>query len=124
MIGRLVWQALCKGQICQCARILSTSALICRSFHTLESGTPMFTNFWNFFHELQSYYRLQRLKFYYISLHILRGYIFFLPNFPEATFIQGATSIPDSRVKGCFLELPTQITVDSGLGFSKKATKS
>ena len=53
--------------------------------------TPMFINFFLNFQGLRSYY----LKdFYYISLHIL----FFLSNFPEDTFIQGATSIPDSRV--------------------------
>ena len=63
-------------------------------------GTPTFINFWNYFQGLRSYYVLKRLIFYYISLHILRGYvyIFFLSNFPEATFIQGAMSIPDSRV--------------------------
>ena len=30
--------------------------------------------------------------------------LFFLSNFPEATFIQGATSIPDSRVLDCDFE--------------------
>ena len=64
----------------------------------------MFNNFLNSFQALRSYYELKILKFYYISLHILRVYVyFFLSNFPEATFIQGATSIPDSRVL-----LPTQ----------------
>ena len=38
--------------------------------------TPTFINFWDFFQGLQSYYGLKRLKFYYISLHILRGYIY------------------------------------------------
>ena len=33
-------------------------------------------NFWNLFQELQSYYGLQKLKFYYISLYILRGYVY------------------------------------------------
>ena len=36
----------------------------------------MFINFWNFFQGLQSYYGLKGLKFYYISLHILRGYVY------------------------------------------------
>ena len=35
----------------------------------------------------------------YIRLHIFNGLcLFFLSNFPEATLIQGATFIPDSRV--------------------------
>ena len=38
--------------------------------------TPMFINFLNFFQGLRSYCELKRLKFYYISLHILRGYIY------------------------------------------------
>ena len=33
-------------------------------------------DFWNFFKGLQFYYRLIRFKFYYISLHILRGYFY------------------------------------------------
>ena len=41
------------------------------------------------------FFGLKRLKFHYISLHILRG---FLPNFPEATFIQRAISISDSSI--------------------------
>ena len=49
-------------------------------FLTLESEinvrTPMLINFWNFFQGLLSYYGLKRLKFYYISLHILGGYIY------------------------------------------------
>ena len=36
--------------------------------------TPTFINFWNFFQGLGSYYGLKSLIFYYISLHILRGY--------------------------------------------------
>ena len=38
---------------------------------------PTFINFWNFFQGLWSYYGLKRLKFYYISLRVLRGYIHF-----------------------------------------------
>ena len=38
--------------------------------------TPIFINFWNFFPGAQSYYRLKRIKFYYISLHILRSYAY------------------------------------------------
>ena len=38
--------------------------------------TPTFINFWNFFQGLRSYYGLKRLKFYWISLHILRGYVY------------------------------------------------
>ena len=38
--------------------------------------TPTFINFLNFFQGLRSYCELKRLKFYYISLHILRGYIY------------------------------------------------
>ena len=61
--------------------------------------TPTFISFWNFFQGLRFYYGLKRLKFYFISLHILRSYIYsFLSNFPEATFIQGATFISDSIV--------------------------
>ena len=48
--------------------------------NTLVSGinilTPMFIYFWNFFQGLRSHYGLKKLKFYYISLHILRGYSF------------------------------------------------
>ena len=62
--------------------------------------TPRFINFWKFFQGLQSYYGLKRLKFYYIHTfaHFKGLPLFFLSNFPEDTFIQGATSIPDSRV--------------------------
>ena len=38
--------------------------------------TPTFINFWNIFQGLRSYYGLKRHKFYYISLHILRGYVY------------------------------------------------
>ena len=38
--------------------------------------SPTFINFLNFFQGLRSYYGLKRLKFYYISLHILRGYVY------------------------------------------------
>ena len=63
--------------------------------------TPTFINFGIFFLGLQSYYGLQRLhKFaHYKGLRL-----FFLSNFPEAMFIQGATSIPDSRVYQFFQE--------------------
>ena len=37
---------------------------------------PYFYQFLEFFQGLQSYYRLKRLKSYYISLHILRGYVY------------------------------------------------
>ena len=56
------------------------------SYHTLASTiaysrvrnkhTPMFIKFWNFFQWLRSYCGLKRLKFYYISLHILRDYVY------------------------------------------------
>ena len=50
----------------------------------LNKHTSTFINFWNFFQGLLTYYGFKRLKFYYISLHILRGYVyFFLSNFPE-----------------------------------------
>ena len=39
--------------------------------------TPTFIKFWNFFQGLWSYYGLKRLQFYYISLHILRGYVYY-----------------------------------------------
>ena len=39
--------------------------------------TPTIINFWNFFQGLWSYYGLKRHKFYYISLHILRGYVYY-----------------------------------------------
>ena len=38
--------------------------------------TPTFINFWNFFQGVRSYSGLKRLSFYYISLHILRGYVY------------------------------------------------
>ena len=38
--------------------------------------TPTFTNSSNFFQGLRSFYGLKRLKFYYISLHILWGYVY------------------------------------------------
>ena len=37
---------------------------------------PSFINFWNFIQGLQSYCGLKSLKFYYISLHILSGYVY------------------------------------------------
>jgi hypothetical protein len=40
--------------------------------------TLTFIDFWNFFQGLLSYCGLKRLKFYYISLHILRGYPSFI----------------------------------------------
>ena len=72
--------------------------------------SPMFIKFW------KSYYGLKRLKFYYISLHILRGYVyFFLSNFPEATFIQGAAFIPDSRVGAYIIDnILAQTRINSG----------
>ena len=39
--------------------------------------TPTFIDFCHFLQGLQSYYGLKRLKFYCISLHILRGYIYY-----------------------------------------------
>ena len=45
-----------------------------RKIHTLESGINI--PLWIFFQGLQSYYRLKRIKFYYISFHILRGYVY------------------------------------------------
>ena len=45
-------------------------------------------------------YELKDLNFT-TCLKVLRGYVYsFLSNFPEATFIQGTKSIPDSRVVG------------------------
>ena len=38
--------------------------------------TPTLINFWNFFQGLRSYSGLKRLKVYYISLHILGGYVY------------------------------------------------
>ena len=38
--------------------------------------TPTLINFWYFFQGLRSYYGFKRLTFYYISLHILRGYVY------------------------------------------------
>ena len=60
--------------------------------------TPMFINFWNFFQGLRSYYGLKRLRFYYISLHILRGYVYsFCQIFQRLRLFKGlSTSIPDS----------------------------
>ena len=49
----------------------STSQSRVRNKHT-----PTFINFRNFFQGLRSYYGLNRPKFYYISLNILRGYIY------------------------------------------------
>ena len=67
-------------------------------FTILKSGINiplMFINFWNFFQGLQSYYGLKGLHKF---AHFKGLRLFFLSNFPEATFIQGATSILDSRV--------------------------
>ena len=47
---------------------------------------------------------LKDLDFTTVSLQILRGYV--LTNCPEATFIQGATSILDSRVLISILMMP------------------
>ena len=52
----------------------SDSIFIFRIFR--NKCTPTFIIFWNFFQGLLSYYRLKRLKFYYISLHIFRGYVY------------------------------------------------
>ena len=41
-----------------------------------NKNTPTFINFWNFFQGLRSYYGLKSLKFQYISLHILKGYVY------------------------------------------------
>ena len=74
--------------------------------NTLESGINIprtYINFWNSFQGLLSYYGLKRLKLYYISLHILGATFIFLSNFPEATFIQGAMFIRDSRVWICLI---------------------
>ena len=60
--------------------------------------TTTFINFWIFFQGLWSYYRLKKLYILYKFEHFKGLRLFFLSNFPEATFIQGATSIPDSRV--------------------------
>ena len=38
--------------------------------------TPTLINFWYFFQGLRSYYGLKRLKIYYLSLHILKGYVY------------------------------------------------
>ena len=61
--------------------------------YTLESGIevgPTVINFWNFFQELRSYYGLKILKFYYISLHILRGYVYsFCQSFQRLRLFKG-----------------------------------
>ena len=52
-----------------------------------------------FFQGLLPYSRLHRAYFSCISISLIWAtLIFFLPNFPGATFIQGATLIPDPRV--------------------------
>ena len=69
--------------------------------YTVESGinVTLRSLFLDFFQGLRSYYGLKRLRFYYISLHILRAtFILFVKFSRGYTFIQGATSIPDSRV--------------------------
>ena len=60
----------------------------------------MFINFVNFFKGLWSYYGLKRFEFYYITLHILRGYVYsFCQIFQILHLFKGlSTSIPDSRV--------------------------
>ena len=58
---------------------------------TLESGINIplhLLSFGIFFRGLQSYYGLKSLKFYYISLLILRIKGLCLSNFQQATFIQ------------------------------------
>ena len=49
------------------------------------------------FQGLRSYYGLKRILLHKFA-HFKGLRLFFLSNFPEATFIQGATSIPASRV--------------------------
>ena len=46
--------------------------------YTVESGinVTLRSLFLDFFQGLLSYYGLKRLRFYYISLHILRGYVY------------------------------------------------
>ena len=56
--------------------------------------TPTFINFRNFFQGLRL--RLKTLLHKFAHFKGLRSFL--LSNFPEAMFIQGATSIPDSRV--------------------------
>ena len=64
--------------------------------------TPTFINFVIFFLGLQSYYGLKRLHKF---AHFEGLRLFFLSNFPEAMFIQGATFIPDSRVISQFIAI-------------------
>ena len=67
---------------------------------------PKFINFWNFFQALWSYYGLKRDKFYCISLHILRGYIYSFCQTSRATFI------PDTRVLAAPLNYYVSIILD------------
>ena len=65
-----------------------------RNKHTL-----MVINFLTFFQGLQPYSGLHSAYFRIISIRYKWGYAYsFLLNFPGATFIQGATFIPNSRV--------------------------
>ena len=62
--------------------------------------TPMIINYLTFFQELLTYSGLNRAYLSSISVRYKWGYAYsFLTNFPGAMFIQGATFIPDSRVK-------------------------
>ena len=76
-------------------------------YSTLESciNIPLLTFiiFWNF---CPSCYEHNRLKFYYLHkfAYFKELHLFFLSNFPEATFIQGTTFIPESQVH-CYLQL-------------------
>ena len=69
--------------------------------------TPTFIDFWNFVQGLPSYYGLKRLC------------LFFLSNFPEVTFNQGATSILDSRVQDHNWNLNNQFVVQKNIWLSK-----
>ena len=80
----------------RCLLRLQTRSLHQQNLHTLESqiNVPLCLLISRGY--ARSYYGRKRLKFYYT--HFKGLHLFFLSNFPEATFIQGATSIPDSRV--------------------------
>ena len=69
-------------------------------FRVWNKHAPTFINFWNFFQELWSYYGLKRLKFYYISVHILRTTSkLYTPSTLNIDFIQWHTQLNVCAVK-------------------------
>jgi hypothetical protein len=61
---------------CSLIFVLLLTSSVCTYSRVRNKHTPTFINFWIFLQGLWSYYGLNRLKFYNIRLHILKGYVY------------------------------------------------